>query len=129
MANKGPQQIAMSVLQKYQYELTDEEKLVLKAVLLSAKIGLKAESKQSYFQAIAVFVVGKLKRSFAVDSLENEYAVLEWNDLLNQYEIVDDAVPRKFLAQLAAKADEYDLATRAEIFAQKACLGNYSTNI
>lgn len=110
-----------SVLQKYQYELTDEEKLVLKAVLLSAKIGLKAESKQSYFQAIAVFCGREIEKiEIAVDSLENEYAVLEWNDLLNQYEIVDDAVPkRKFLAQLAAKADEYDLATRAEIFAQK----------
>ncbi len=52
-------------------------------------------------------------------SLEYEYAVLEWNELLHQYGITGDAVPRRaFIAQLEAKVAEIDSHKRANIFGQ-----------
>ncbi len=110
-----------SVLRKYQNELLQDEKMALRAVLISAKIGIKVESKQDYIQAL-VMLSGQKSESIetAVHSLEREYAVLEWNDLLNQYEIAGDAIPRKtFLQQLGVRAADIDSSRRAEIFTQK----------
>jgi hypothetical protein len=110
-----------SVLRKYQNELSQDEKVALKAVLISAKIGIKVESKQDYIQALVMFSDLQTEAiEAAVDSLEREYAVLEWNDLLNQYEIAGDAIPRKtFLQQLGVRAADIDSSRRAEIFTQK----------
>ncbi|AEG14187.1 hypothetical protein Desku_0571 [Desulfofundulus kuznetsovii DSM 6115] len=109
-----------SVLQKYQYELSTNEKTVLKAVLVSAKIGVKVESKEEYLKVLAIFSgIGTDAVKDAVRSLEYEYAVLEWNELLHQYEITGDAVPRRaFIAQLEAKVAEIDSHKRANIFGQ-----------
>ena len=41
-----------TVISKYQYQLSTEEKLVLKAVLLSNKIGVKVESKANYLELL-----------------------------------------------------------------------------
>jgi hypothetical protein len=110
-----------AVFNKYQYELTSYEKLVLKAVLLSSKIGVKVIGKEEYLQVLTSFtgmeaeLVGN-----AVHSLEFDYAVLAWNERLRQFEIIEDAVPRsKFMAQLAAKAAQIDTKKRSEIFTQK----------
>lgn len=109
------------VVRRYQTELSDEERLVLKAVLLSSKIGIKVESKQDYMAALAAFCgLEPAAVEIAVHSLEREYAVLSWNDMLNQYEIVGDAIPRSsFLAQLRRRALDIDSPMRARIFAQK----------
>ena len=49
--------------------------------------------------------------------LEREYGVLEWNNVLNQYEIIGDSVPRGvFLSYLDAKAKDIDLNRRRDIF-------------
>lgn len=110
----------MSVLKKYQHELTPSEKVVLKAVLLAAKTGVKVGSKEDYLQVLAMFGgIEDEELVHAVHMLEYEYAVLEWNDLLNQYEIAGDAVPRRaFLDNLKAKVSEIDSQKRALIFRQ-----------
>ncbi len=108
----------ISVMQKYHHELSPSEKAVLKAVLLSAKTGVKVDSKEDSLQVLGMFagidiqdIVG------AVHILEYEYAVLEWNDLLHQYESAGDAVPRRaFLGSLKAKVSEIDSRRRADIF-------------
>ncbi|MGB4243429.1 MAG: hypothetical protein WBK42_07710 [Dethiobacteria bacterium] len=107
-----------SVLQKYQHELTALEKAVLKAIVLQQKIGIKVKDKDDYLHAISMFcnsAVAAIEPS--IELLEKEYGVLEWNALLNQYEIVGDAVPRKtFLLHLARKVEEIDSERRASIF-------------
>ncbi len=110
----------MSVLQKYQHELTPSEKVVLKAVLLAAKTGVKVASKEDYLQVLAMFGGIEVEELVnAVHMLEYEYAVLEWNVLLNQYEIAGDAIPRRaFLDNLEAKVSEIDSQKRARIFRQ-----------
>jgi len=110
-----------TVISKYQYQLITEEKLVLKAVLLSNKIGVKVESKANYLELLEQLsgVNGNLISS-AVTSLEMEYGVLEWSEQLCQYEIVGEAVPRRaFLDYLERKADLISIDQRADIFAQK----------
>lgn len=109
-----------AVVAKYEYQLSDEEKMLLKAVLLANKIGTKVESKTDYFDLFAHFFGLKSGSvSEAALSLEKEYGVLEWNEQLNQYEIVGDAVPRRtFLDYLERKAALIDADQRANIFVQ-----------
>ncbi len=110
----------MGVMRKYQHELSSSEKAVLKAVLLSAKTGVKVDSKEDSLQVLGMFAgIDTQDLVDAVRMLECEYAVLEWNDLLHQYEIAGDAVPRRaFLGSLKAKVSEIDSRKRADIFSQ-----------
>lgn len=109
-----------SVIQKYQYELNADERLVLKAVLLAWKIGIRVETKQEYYEALALLGgISKGAIENAVISLEAEFGVLEWNERINQYEIVGDALPRKaFVGWLEQKVAEIDASTKASIFSQ-----------
>jgi hypothetical protein len=109
-----------TVMNKYQYELSGDEERVLKAVLLSTKIGIKVESKHDYLDAIAMCSGLNDKATVrATNSLEAEYGVLEWNGFLQQYEIAGDSVPRRtFLAYLQEKVTQVDFQRRADIFSQ-----------
>jgi hypothetical protein len=112
-----------TVISKYQYQFSKEEKLVLKAVLLSNKIGVKVESKANYLELLEQLSGANSSLILsAVTSLEMEYGVLEWNNQLYQYQIVGEAVPRRaFLDYLERKAALISLDQRADIFAQKYC--------
>lgn len=109
-----------SVIQKYQHELSTEESALLKAVLLSSKIGFKVDSKEECLQVLSLFsgvdmdaVVKEVKY------LESEFAVLEWNDMLHRFDIAGDSVPKKaFIAYLNREAGKISSGTRAEIFSQ-----------
>lgn len=110
-----------TVMHKYEHELTAEGKRILKAVLVSTKIGVKVESKKDYLHLISIIcgIKADLVRD-AINILEYDYAVLEWNDRLRQYEIAGDAVPKRaFMSFLESKASAIDLPTRADIFSQK----------
>jgi len=108
----------LAVTQKYQHELDQIEMMLLKAILLQRKTGLKVQSRDDYVRAISMFCgldIKHVQRGF--ESLEKEYGVLDWNGLLNQYEIVADAVPRKtFLAYLDKRVKDIGYQTRADIF-------------
>lgn len=109
-----------NVLHKYQLELNKNEKGILKSVLLAGKIGVKVDSKDEYLLALSMFSglqVHEVQPS--VTSLESEYAVLDWNERLQQYEIAGDAVPKRaFIAHLESKVGDIDFQTRANIFSQ-----------
>ncbi|MCD5401674.1 hypothetical protein LR013_03690 [candidate division NPL-UPA2 bacterium] len=109
-----------SVLYKYQHELSIDEKAILKAVLVAAKIGIKVESKEEFLRVLIMFSGIEARIVTAViHSLEYEYAVLEWNGQLCQYSIAEDAIPRKtFLAHLEAQVVNIDSQRRTEIFSQ-----------
>ncbi len=109
-----------TVISKYQYQLGREEKLVLKAVLLASKIGVRVESKSDYLELLSQFSGLDIEPiTGAAGLLEMEYGVLEWNEQLYQYEIIGEAVPRRtFLDHLERKAALIDAEQRVNIFAQ-----------
>lgn len=117
-----------SVAQKYHHELREEERSILKSVLLTTKVGIKVDNRDEYVKVLVMF--SGLDASMTVDALrllEQEFAVLAWNERLHQYEIVDDAIPRStFIKQLSSRVAEIDSQTRADIFSQK--YGNWSQN-
>lgn len=106
------------VLEKYQHELSIIEKTLLKAILLQQKITIKVTSKEDYIKALTLFGGIDVKEAKdGLNLLEREYGVLEWNNVLNQYEIIGDSVPRGvFLSYLDAKAKDIDLNRRRDIF-------------
>lgn len=107
-----------SIVHKYQHEFSDAEKAVLKSIMITAKIGIKISSKEDYNRALAMFSgVGKDAVVQALRSLESEYAVLNWNEQLRQYEFEGDAVPKRvFIAHLDAKVSSVNSKSRADIF-------------
>lgn len=109
-----------NVINKYQHELSNNEKNILKAVLMSAKIGYKVNSKEECCELLSVFSgLDNKTAQKAIELLEREYAVLDWNEQLRQYEITGDAVPRRaFLSYLEGKVSDIDNATREDIFIQ-----------
>lgn len=109
-----------NTINKYKHELTMDEKLILKAVLMSSKIGFRVDSKESCMEVLTMFSgLEPIAANAAIQSLEGEYAVLDWNPQLHQYEITGDAIPKRaFLAYIEGKVSDIDSATRANIFSQ-----------
>jgi hypothetical protein len=109
-----------SVLHKYQHELTKEQVALLKAALLSTKIGFKVETKQECLQVLSLFSgIDMARTAEEIKILESEHAVLEWNETLHRFDIAGDSVPKKaFIAHLNTKAGKIDSEARAIIFSQ-----------
>jgi hypothetical protein len=107
-----------NAIEKYQNELSISEKIMLKAILITTKIGVKSESKEECKQILLAFSgLEYTALESAINLLESELGVIEWNDILHQYEIVGDAVPKRtFLAYLATKVDRITSQERASIF-------------
>jgi hypothetical protein len=109
-----------SVHHKYQHELTKEQGALLKAALLSTKVGFKVETKQECIQVLALFSGIDINRATEeIKNLESEHAVLEWNETLHRFDISGDSVPKKaFIAHLNTKAGKIDSKARAKVFSQ-----------
>lgn len=109
-----------SVIHKYQHELSKEQEALLKAALLSTKVGFKVQSKQECLQVLSLFSgIGITRTIEEIKTLESEHAVLEWNETLHRFDIAGDSVPKKaFIAHLNTKAGKIDSEARAKIFSQ-----------
>ena len=110
-----------NVVKKYEHVLHEEQKNILKSVLLSTKTGVKINSREDYISILSMFSgLDEAATMEGLHLLEQEYAVLAWNERLRQYEIVDDAIPRSaFIRQLSARVEDIDSSTRANIFSEK----------
>lgn len=109
-----------SVLQRYGGEFSVDALRTLQAVLISGKIGAKFNSTEQCISGLSMFSgVAIESTARIIDVLSREYGVLEWNEILHQYDIVGDAVPRRaFLNYLEDKVKQIDTDTRADIFSQ-----------
>ncbi len=109
-----------SAIHKYQHELSEEQSVLLKAVLLSSKVGFKVESKEECMRVISKFSgINPSKAEKEISYLESEFAVLEWNETLHRFEISGDSVPKKaFVALLDRKAGKIGAESRAIIFSK-----------
>lgn len=109
-----------TVFHRYQHEISPIEKSQLQAILLASKIGLHVESQEDCTKALAMLSGQSIDDvNDALKKLTKEYGVLEWNEHINQYELIGDAVPRRaFVKFLRAKISEIKADYRAELFAQ-----------
>ena len=108
----------LDVIEKYRNQLNGQELSVLKAVLLSHKIGLKVEDVKEYSIAISTFCgFDPTDVDNILSIFEKEHGVIGWNALSLQFDIVADGVSRKsFEAMINKKINEISLDRRAEIF-------------
>ena len=113
-----------AVMDKYSHELSDDHVKILKSVLLSSKLSAKVYSKEEYAKLIAEFSrLDEGQITNCLEFLENELAVLGWNEQISRYEITGDSVPKRaFLAHLQNEISQIDSDAQASIFAQ-----NYKT--
>lgn len=109
----------LEVLDKYNNELSADEKMILRAILVSRKMGVKVDSRDDHCCFVAMLTgLSEAQVMEAITSLEGEYAVLEWDATLNQFELVGDAIPKRaFLSKISAAVDQVSSDRRADIFA------------
>jgi hypothetical protein len=103
---------------KYAHDLTPDQKTALRAVLISAKIGINAENKEEGIRALsAVSGLPSASITRAVDELTRQYGVLEWDERFKRFEILAYAVPRSAFTQLLRKkTQEISSSQVQEIF-------------
>ncbi len=106
------------VADRYKYELKEDQKKILKAVLLAAKTGLSVPTEDEFIGAAAVLAgLDFGTASTALENLKKEQCILEWNEALHRYEIVGNAIPRQvFLRFLAERVRQVSSEIRAHLF-------------
>ncbi len=98
-------------------------KRILRAVVLSSKMGLKATDKDDAVQALSELSGLHLRiADEGIRQLQDEYNVLEWDESFKEFDILGDAVPRtQFLSFVRHRvASTYDEAGKSALFASKA---------
>lgn len=110
-----------NAVQRYEKEFSSKDRALLKAILLSSKIGLRVQSQDECDEALAMFSgVPLAEAQITLSILLKEFGVVEWNKQSCKYEIVGDAVPKKaFIAYLRSKVEQIGVEQRAQLFAQK----------
>jgi len=112
-----------SVESRYGSRLDSNMIKILRAVVLSSKMGLQVLDRED--AALALCELCGLPFRVVTDGLyqlQEEYNVLEWDEGFKQFEILGDAVPRtQFLSFLRQRvASSYDEEGKAKLFASRA---------
>jgi len=112
-----------TVCDRYQNRFSEAMMQSLRAIVLAAKMGLTVSSQEEAVEALSVLSgLQEDGLAWAIQELQNEYNVVEWDDSFKQFEIIGDAVPRtQFLAFLRNRVgSSYDSQRKAGLFASKA---------
>jgi len=112
-----------TVCDRYENRFTHVTIELLRAITLSSKMGLTVSSKEEAIKALCnLSGVSIENANLALQELQNEYNVVEWDDNFKHFEIVGDAVPRtQFHAFLRSRVgSSYDNKRKASLFASKA---------
>lgn len=85
----------LSVRDRYEHDLTPQEDRLLRAVLISSKVGLRVGAQNEANQALTLLAgTSTQETTRALQKLTGDYGVIGWNARANKYEIIGDAVPR-----------------------------------
>jgi len=108
-----------NVMARSSHQFSDDERRLLRAIVLASKMGLNAEDRNDAIAALAVLSgVSSLVIDERVLKLENEYNVISWDPSFKQFEILGDAVSRpQFLNFLRQRVNStYDERGKAQLF-------------
>jgi hypothetical protein len=107
------------VEQKYRNNFNNDERGILKAVLIANKAGFKSIDKTDATLGLSVLAgVSGNRAEKALKSLTSQYGVVEWDDLVKRFEILAFAVPRsEFLRVIRQKSQQISDEQIEDIFA------------
>ncbi|HOG69414.1 MAG TPA: hypothetical protein PK366_08545, partial [Fibrobacteraceae bacterium] len=111
-----------TVFARYGHQLPNEGVKILKSIVLAAKMGLYATSKEDAISALGELGgINTDKVHGVVLQLEAENNIIAWDPGLRQFEILGDAVSRtQFLTDLKKRiASSYDERSIAQLFVRK----------
>ena len=114
----------LRIISRYGPNLDDDDRTVLRAVVLAAKLGVYADSHSDAQAAIGMlcdFDDEIVKTT--VDKLINQLNVLEWDETARRFELIGDSASRPaFLVWLRQRTGMFDSRRRAELFRTRAQL-------
>jgi hypothetical protein len=116
-----------TVIEKHRAQITELQQNILRAVVFSSKLSLKASNQTDAIRAISQ--LSGIEFNIAEETLRallEEFNVIEWDESFKQYDIIGDAVPRsQFVSFLKNRvANSYTEVGRAVLFAIKATIFN-----
>ena len=112
-----------NVMAKHSNRLSNDQKRLLQAIVLSSKLGLVAQGKEDAVTALGMLsAISPRQTETEIKFLQEDYNVIEWDDAFKAFDILGDAVPRtqfiSFIRQRVSSA--YDEHGKGVLFASKA---------
>lgn len=108
-----------TVLNKHSTRLNTVQKMILQAIVLSAKLAIVSKDKPDAEKALSAFSGVPLPElNEEIKVLHDEFNIIEWDKNFLLFDILGDAVPRtQFLAFLRQRvASAFDENGKAELF-------------
>jgi len=113
----------VSVISRYSERLLGNNSKILRAVVLASKMGMQVDDRDEAIIALSELsglstIVGKQ----VINQLQDEYNVIEWDEIFKAFEILGDTVSRtQFLSFLRQKVSStYNEEGKSELFMLRA---------
>lgn len=112
-----------SVLSRYSEQISENNTKILCAVVLASKMGMQVDDRDEAI--IALSELSGLSTTVAkqiINQLQDEYNVIEWDEVFKAFDILGDTVPRtQFLSFIRQKVSlTYDEEGKSKLFMRKA---------
>ena len=111
-------QAYQTVISKYATRYTQSQIRILKAIVLTSKLGLTALDKSDAYLALSALTgLSMMEVNSETESLLDEYNVIEWDEAYKCFDILGDAIPRShFIGHLRMLSGSYDENSRSQLF-------------
>jgi hypothetical protein len=111
-------QAYQTVMSKYATKYSINQIRILKAVVLSSKLGLVAANRADAIEALeALTNMDKAVLAVELQTLLDEYNAIEWDEAYKSFDILSDALPRsQFINHIRRLSASYDENAQSQLF-------------
>lgn len=111
-------QAYQTVMSKYATKYSINQIRILKAIVLSSKLGLVAANRTDAIEALgALTCMDAAVLEVELQSLLEEYNAIEWDEAYKSFDILSDALPRsQFINHIRRLSASYDENSRSHLF-------------
>jgi hypothetical protein len=111
-------QAYQTVMSKYATKYSVNQKRILKAIVLSSKLGLVATNRIDAVEALSALT--NMDVSVLAEELQtllDEYNAIEWDEAYKSFDILSDALPRsQFINHIRRLLASYDENSKSQLF-------------
>jgi len=111
-------QAYQTVMSKYATKYSVNQIRILKAIVLSSKLGLVAKNRADAVEAIVALT--NMDASILTEELQtllDEYNAIEWDEAYKSFDILSEALPRsQFLNHIRRLYSSYDENSKSQLF-------------